>query len=48
MRIREPLLYEQYIAQYLTDDEVRARSRARAVTALVQFRLFLRTRYACE
>ncbi|XP_056262335.1 coiled-coil domain-containing protein 97 [Pseudoliparis swirei] len=26
MRIREPLLYEQYIAQYLTDDEVLERS----------------------
>lgn len=24
MRIREPLLYEQYIGQYLTDEEVRA------------------------
>lgn len=30
MRIREPLLYEQYIGQYLTDEEVRTR----AVTAL--------------
>lgn len=26
MRIREPLLYEQYIGQYLTDEEVLARS----------------------
>lgn len=23
MRMREPLLYEQYIGQYLTDEEVR-------------------------
>lgn len=27
MRIREPLLYEQYIGQYLTDEEVRASCR---------------------
>lgn len=28
MRTREPLLYEQYIGQYLTDEEVRASRRA--------------------
>lgn len=28
MRSREPLLYEQYIGQYLTDEEVRASRRA--------------------
>lgn len=36
MRMREPLLYEQYIGQYLTDEEVRAR----CSTAAVVFKRF--------